>query len=95
MGDSLRHSQAQFVPTTPYPLPPQGLCCPVAGWCPQGLSFLSFFPVLPTGSVLLKSMKPATADTFKNAYSAGWLRDYEQRAAPELPSVCMRVVEVR
>ena len=75
MGHSLRHSQAQFVPTTPYPLPPQGLCCPVAGWCPQGLSFLSFFPVLPTGSVLLKSMKPATADTFKNAYSAGWLRD--------------------
>jgi hypothetical protein len=51
--------------------------------------------VLPAGSVLLKTLKPARADTFKYAYIAGWLHDYEQRAAPELPAVCMRVVEVR
>ena len=67
----------------PLPLPTPLLCPPPSSPL-----------VLLAGSVLLKTVMPATADTFKGSYAAGWLHDYEQRAPPQLPFICMRVAEV-
>lgn len=38
---------------------------------------------------------PGNADTFKGMYRWAWLYNYRKRATPVLPSLCLRVKEVR